>query len=285
MNGLTARLLNAVVNGAKPDVNLDLLLTHAGKNKILLHLLRALNIQGSIRERQESGIGRVVEVVRILSKLLKNYDYAFFKLIKPISYVPADVDLLVDARQARNIVHEVTRLGYTIAVKDPYCITLTKDDSIIDLYVHPSLGGAIFIDGQKLLEYSCTTEFDGAEIKSLERYVEALATASHAVYKERIYTLNDYFTVERWASKKTIKLAQELECEEALKTAINLNKQIRMGILETPYKIPLPTWLTIITRKLRADSLTRATSMNILKTLTDKRIGRLLTSKLTRETY
>jgi len=58
-----------------------------------------------------------------------------------------------------------------------------------------------------------------------------------------------------------------------------------MGILETPYKIPLPTWLTIITRKLRADSLTRATSMNILKTLTDKRIGRLLTSKLRRETY
>jgi len=68
MNELTARLLNAVVNGAKPDVSLDLLLTHAGKNKILLHLLRALNIQGSMREQQELGISKVTKVVQILSK-------------------------------------------------------------------------------------------------------------------------------------------------------------------------------------------------------------------------
>jgi len=43
-------------------------------------------------------------------------------------------------------------LGYGVAVKDPYCITLMRSYSIIDLYVHPSLGGVIFIDGGKLLE-------------------------------------------------------------------------------------------------------------------------------------
>jgi hypothetical protein len=88
-----------------------------------------------------------------------------------------------------------------------------------------------------------------------------------------------YFTVE---SRETIKLAQELRCEEALKITINLNKKIRLGILETPYKIPLPTWLTILTRKFRGDSLTRATSINVLKTLVNKRAGELL---LSRETY
>jgi len=217
MNGLTAKLINAIFNSAKPDIDLDLLLTHAVKNKILLHLLRALNIQGSMREQQESGIRKVIEVVRILSKLLKKYNYAFFKLIKPISYVPADVDILVDESQAEKATHEIIRLGYTIAVKDPYCITLTKGNSIIDLYVHPSLGGAIFIDGQKLLEHTCTVEFNGAEVKSLESYAEALVVACHAIYKERIYTLNDYFTVERWANRKAIRLAQELKCEEALK--------------------------------------------------------------------
>ena len=41
-------------------------------------------------------------------------------------------------------------------------------------------------------------------------------------------------------------------------------------------EIPLPTWLVM---------LTRATSKGMLKTLTNKRIGELLTSKLTRETY
>jgi len=285
MSGLTAKLLNAVVNGAKPDIDLDLLLTYAGKNKILLHLLRALNIQGSIRERQESGIGRVVEVVRILSKLLKNYDYAFFKLIKPIIYVPADVDLLVDARQARNIVHELVHLGYTIAVKDPYCITLTKDDSIIDLYVHPSLGGAIFIDGQRLLEYSCTTEFDGAEIKSLERCVEALATASHAVYKEKIYTLNDYFTIRDWVDKKTFQLAEELKCTPALRLATKLNEAIGKGLVETPYKIPLHIWANLLAQKILEDPLTRSTSRNLLMAIGSRHGLNLLISKFTRESY
>jgi len=56
----------------------------------------------------------------------------------------------------------------------------------------------------------------------------------NTIYKERIYTLNDYFTVERWANRKAIRLAQELKCEEALKTAMNLNRKISLGVLETP---------------------------------------------------
>jgi hypothetical protein len=285
MGSLTAELLKAAVYSTKPDVNLATLLAHARKNKILLHVLRALNIEGPLRDQQELSIRKIVEVVQTLSKLLREYNYAFFKLIKPVSYVPADVDLLIDEGQAEKAALQIMHLGYTVAVKDPYCITLTRGDSIIDLYVHLSLGGVIIIDGHRLLEHKCPMEFNGAEIMSLERYAEALVTALHAIYKERIYTLNDYFTVERWASRKTVKLAQELRCEEALKIAINLNKKIRLGILETPYKIPLPIWLAILTRKLRRDSLTRATSINMLKTLVNKRAGKLLTSKLTRETY
>jgi len=285
MEGLTAELLNAVAYGAKPSFDLAPLLTHARKNKVLLHAIRALNVQSHLREQQELGMRRVVERVEALSKTLKNYNYAFFKLIKPLSYVPADLDLLVDASQVKDVAHELMKLSYTVAVKDPYCLTLMRGDSIVDLYVHPCLGGVIFIDGQRLLEHLCTAEFYGVEVKSLESYAEALVTSSHAVYKERIYTLNDYFTVERWASKEALKLAQELKCEEALETAINLNRKIRSGTLETPYKIPLPIWLALLVRKFKRDGLTRATSTGMLKILTSKRIGKLLTSKLTRETY
>jgi hypothetical protein len=285
MGSLTAELLNATVYSTKPDVDLATLLAHARKNKILLHLLRALNIEGPLREQQELSIRKIVEVVQTLSKLLMEYNHAFFKLIKPVSYVPADVDLLIDESQAEKAAHEIMRLGYTVAVKDPYCISLTKGDSIIDLYIHLSLGGVIIIDGQRLLEHKCPMEFNEVEIMSLESYAESLVAASHAIYKEQIYTLNDYFTVDRWTSKMTIKLAQELRCEEALKVAINLNEKIRLGILETPYKIPLPTWLAILTRKLRRDSLMRVTSINMLKTLINKRAGKLMMSRLTRETY
>ena len=285
MEKLTATLLNVIVCGAKPNVRSDRLLTHARKNKVLLHLLRVLDIQGPLREQQESGMRRVIKVVQVISRLLKDYDYAFFKLIKPVSYVPADVDILVRACQAKKVVHEIMKLGYRVEVKDSYCITLIRGHSIIDSYVHPSLGSMVFIDGQKLLEHACIKEFNGIEIRSLEEYAEALVAASHAIYKERIYTLNDYFTVGKWTSKKTIKLAQELGCEDALKAAINLNRRIRLGMLEAPYKIPLPLWLAMLMQKFRRDELTRATSTCLLRTLTSKRAGRMLMSRLTRETY
>jgi len=202
-----------------------------------------------------------------------------------VSYVPADVDLLVSVNQVESVTKEIMKLGYRVAVKDPYCITLTRGGSIIDLYVHPSLGGVAFINGQRLLEHTQIKKFNGVEVRSLESYAEALVAASHAIYKERIYTLNDFFTVEKWKSKKTIRLAQELSCEIAIKFALDLNRKIRLGLLETPYKIPIPLWLAMLLRKFQSDSLTRATSANILKTLTSKRAGKLFMSKLMRETY
>jgi hypothetical protein len=51
-------------------------------------------------------------------------------------------------------------------------------------------------------------EFNGVEVVSLESYAEALVSAAHAVYKERIYTLNDYFTVKEWTTEETFKLAK-----------------------------------------------------------------------------
>jgi len=114
---------------------------------------------------------RTIEIIRALSRLLKGYDCTLFKLIKPVSYVPSDVDLLINADQLK----EIVVLGYEVAVTDPYCITLTKGDSIIDLYVHLSLGGVVFVNGQELLEHVTIKDFSGGEIKSLENYAEAIA--------------------------------------------------------------------------------------------------------------
>jgi hypothetical protein len=282
---LTEKLLNVVVYGVEPDANLAYLLTHARKNKILLHLLKVLNVQGSLREQQESRINKVIEVIQRLSKLLKDYDYAFFKLIKPVDYVPADVDLLVDVRQAKNAAFEIMRLGYGVAVKDPYCLTLKRGDSIVDLYVHPSLGGMILLNGQKLLEHSCVTEFNGTEVRSLKSYAEALVAASHAIYKERIYTLNDYFTIKEWASTKSFKMAEELSCKHALKLALTLNEKIEKGLLETPFKISIPHWLALLLQKVHDDKLSRASAINIIKALTKHNTRKALMAKFTRESY
>jgi len=99
---------------------------------------------------------------------------------------------------------------------------------------------------------------------SLEKLCWSLVTTSNTIYKERIYILNDYFTVDRWTSKKTIKLAQGLRCEEALRITTNLNKKIRLGILETQYKNFITNMASHTNTKNQIEILTRAASMNML---------------------
>ncbi|MEM2301395.1 MAG: hypothetical protein QXR14_04200, partial [Sulfolobales archaeon] len=267
---LTKRIID-VLDGRGHSLDIDpvMLVEFASRNKVLLHVLRILNIEGSLRASQERAMMRVVEVIRVLSKILRGYDYAFFKLVKPVSYVPADIDLLVRADQAKKITKTIAGLGYRLVVKDPYCITLAKGGSMIDLYTQPSVGGIIFIDGQKLLDHTGIAEFSGVEARVLEKYAEALVTASHAIYKEQIYTLNDYITTKSWISAKSLKLAEELKCKSALKLSIKINHMIERGALETPYKLPPPLWLINMIHKFREDPLTRTTLAHIFNKTQD----------------
>jgi hypothetical protein len=224
-------------------------------------------------------------LVEILSKDLDGFSFAFFKLVKPLSYVPADVDVLVKYDEREEIIRRIEELGFRIKVKEPFCTTLAKDSFIIDVYVHPTLGGTAYMNGQRLLDYVSIKEFNGIKIRTLESYAEALVSAAHAIYKERIYTLNDYFTVKEWATKETFKLAKELKCSSALELAIKINDAIENGLVEAPYKISMHTWAKLLVQKVLRDPLTRSTSKNLIKTLGTKRGIKSLNSKLTRESY
>ena len=281
-------VLNAVLNSGTPSIkkaNIDELIKIAAKNKILLQFLRVTQLDEKLLLLEEAKYRKFLENLALTQEALNNLDHVFIKLRKPVAYVPSDIDILILRNLISKAVHRLMGKGFRIEVAEPYCITMTRNEAIIDLYVYPTLGGIIYINTDKLFEYKEDIEFNGVKIQTLDPSAEALVTMAHSMYKERIYTLNDFFTVEKWMSKKTVRLAQELNCEDALKVAMNLNKKIRLGLLETPYKIPLPLWLALLMRKFQRDSLTRATSVSMLKTLTNKRVGKLLKSKLTRETY
>ena len=281
----TLSLIEVLEGDGVCDVGVDVLIDLASKNKVLLHLLRALDVQGPLREQQELSMRRVTEVVKTISKLLRGCDYAFFKLVKPLSYVPADVDVLVKFEEREEIIRRIEGLGFKVEVKEPFCTTLVRGPFIVDVYVHPTLGGMIYMDGQELLNHVCIKDFNGLRIKSLENYVEALVSATHAVYKERIYTLNDYFTVKEWAREETFKLAEKLKCTSCLNIAVKINEAIEKGLIEAPYKIPVTTWAKLLVRKIINDPLTRSTSKNLVSSIGSKRGLKLLRSKFTRETY
>jgi len=284
---LTKQLINLFESNFNLQVNLDVrnLIEFAMKNKVLLQLLRILNMNGDLRFSQEKAFSDMLLVVETLSKYLKGNEYVFFKLIKPVTYVPADIDLLVSMRHIKRIVKLIDGLGYSVIIKDPYCVTLCKGYSVIDLYTYPSLGGVIFIDGQRLLEHSRETEFNGIEVRSLEPYAEAVVVAAHAVYKERIYTLNDYFTLKKMLSRESFELSKELRCEESLKFIIALNKKIDEELQGLPYKIPAMLWFKLLMQKLYNDELTKITSINLIKTLFNRRFGKQFLAKLTGGSY
>ena len=109
--------------------------------------------------------------------------------------------------------------------------------------------------------------------------------AAHAVYKERIYTLNDYVTVARWLDRRSLELAHRLGVERAVELVYRVNRAVREGVLTLPYKLPLPLWLETLLAKTLKDKMSRTTLPNILKALGSRRVGRQVLSRITRKTY
>ena len=257
----------------------------AFKNKVLLEFLTILNIGGSVRVEQETRLSQTIVAARVLARCLDGLNYAFFKFVKPVKYAPADIDLIVGMEDSFSVVKRIESLGYRVVVAEPYCATLVKGVSIVDVYVHPTIGGIVYLDGAKLLRHVQTVEFNGFKIPVLEPYVEAVVACAHAVYKEKLFTLNDYFTVRNFVTLKSRKLAKELNCQYAIDFVLSLNNKIENNLLSMPYSFPAPLWFTVLLQKVFSDNLTRATCPKILQALADKRAGTQITSKLTRETY
>ena len=265
--------------------SIDEVLRVASLNKVLLHFLRATGFEGELRRREEARLENVVKVVERVAHIFRDLDYAFFKLVKPVIYTPSDIDILIAYDDISSAFSRLRKLGFTVKVIEPYCITMVRGASIVDLYLHPTLGGIIYLDARKLLEHRRLADFHGIEIPTLETYAEALVSIAHAVYKERIYTLNDYATVKGWFSKRTLRLAEELECQQAVGEVLNTHRLVEKHNLTLPYRIPLARWLMVLKHKISHDKVARTTLLNMPEVLRDRRVGRLILSKLVRETY
>ena len=68
----------------------------------------------------------------------------------------------------------------------------------------------MYLNSRELMKHVEKASFNGIEIPVLKSYAKALMAIAHVVYKERIYTLNDYVTVKLWFSEKVLELAKDL---------------------------------------------------------------------------
>ena len=256
-------------------------------NKVLLGFLRRVGYEGPIRVCEE-GLYKhyMVEVSRV-SEALRDLDYALYKFRKPVEHVSVDIDVLVRYEHLPKAVKALTSKGFRVEVSEPYAVTMVRDGTIVDLYTHPSFAWIVYLDGERLLEETETIKIDstGVEARALTKEAETIATAAHAIYKEHMYLLTDYYVTKQWLNNKALKLAKELNAEEAVKTSLKLNIQIEQGLAETPIRLNPAQTAKILTAKFTEDPSFRATSINAIKLATKKRTIQQLISRIRRKSY
>ena len=257
---------------------------NAAKNKVLLGFLRKMNIMNYLW-LEEANYRRFLQGLRLVVRALKNLNVVFIKLRKPVVYVPADIDVLLPRDLVWKAYSRLRNFGFKLDIIEPYTITVRRGDVVVDLYVQPTLGGVIYLDGSRLFDFVKYEDFNDMEIPVLEDYAEALLAIAHSIYKEKIYTLNDYLVVRKWLSRKTLNLAIEMKVLNAVKFVNLINEKVNMYALDLPYRIPIPIWMMLLGEKVFVDKLTRGTLLNLYRATKDLRIGDLIMSKLTRTTY
>lgn len=176
-------------------------------------------------------------MLEVSSEPLRGLDYAFYKFRKPLEHV--SVDVLVHYEHLLKAIKALASKDFRIEVSESYTVTMVKGGTIVDLYTHPSFAWIVYLDGERLLEETETIDmnFTSVEAKALTKDAEVIVTAAHAIYKEHIYLLADYYVVKYWLNNRALSLARELGAEEVVKTALRLNEQIERGQIEASVKL------------------------------------------------
>ena len=277
-----------IVRGRK-DIRIidNSIFDHAARNKILLHVLRRLNVNNELRLDQERKLKVIYNTLTsIWRKLIEFEGVSMIKFFKPIVYVPSDLDILVHEKDLGKTISILRDMGFHIQVVEPYCVTLVNNNGVIvDLYIYPSFSNIIYLDRNILLENTTYLRVDDALIRTLSREAEVLITIAHAVYKENMITLNDYFTITEWFNNRVVDLAKASRILPAVSIVLEYLVMITKGLVEAPVRINLPRLMLVYIDKFLKDNLTRSSLIKVTERLRDKRFGSLILSKITRKTY
>lgn len=283
----TLNLVRSIDSGDIVEDDVKELAKLAKLNKVLLGFLRRVGYGGSLRVREENLYKWYMSEAARVSKALSNLNYALFKFRKPIEHVSVDIDVLVLYEHLPKAVKKLAEAGFRIEVLEPYTVTMVRGEAIVDLYTHPSFAWITYLDGLRLLKEVEVIEIGdtGVEARALSLEAEVVATVTHAIYKEHVYLLLDYYTVKKWTNRRTLDLAEELNAGEALELSLKINEQIERGVVETPLKLNPAQVASILSKKFAKDPYFRSTTLNLLKLLSRRRAVQQLIWRITRKTY
>lgn len=264
---------------------------------------------------------KTADLITIISSLLEESGvrYAIFKTLKPFSYTPADIDVLLwSSRDLAKASKILEKRGLRPLDNDLYGLTMCSVDHDInvDLTTEVAVSSLIYLDKSLLFEHVHQVKVGGFEVQSLKPYADLVTAAAHCMYKEQMYTLSDYYTFALSSQhyQKALELAENAHAKFALETALKLTYDITINAfgsnntlieklrnaiktlspntiiqankpLDIPIKYPPHVLLKGLHEKILEDPISRNSIPNAIKsTLQPRQINKLL-AHITRKGY
>ncbi|MEM3739762.1 MAG: hypothetical protein QXP84_03105 [Candidatus Korarchaeum sp.] len=205
------------------------------------------------RKAQLEELGRFNEVASDLG-----LRYVIIKTFRFPGYVPDDIDVLIHPNSQHLIRKFVSiftnKHGYFLRSKGTTEITLRKivGGTYVDFDVHLDLGAGpyVYLDARTIFENSYLLGLENVNVPVVNKELELIICAAHAVMKEFELTLADLLTFLYLSPSvemiEILKVAESLGLKNALYIFWRLSqfliRRIMLGknTIALPYKIPIP---------------------------------------------
>ena len=243
------------------------------------------------------------------------------KTLRPFAYAGADVDIIIsNPNDFSKAVRELRKQNFTLAgPPDSFTTTLVRQDFEVnaDLQLEVTVSSLPYVNKQILLQNVVDRKINGHTIKTLDAEAEVIVTACHALYKEHMYTLADFYNVALYVKPENVgalcELAKMTQSTAAVSALLMWTQEItraafgvtlpgvdavlvaigshtipnilNCGETQSPRKFSLPLVFLSLADKIYKDSYTRSSLANALyESLSQKQIVALI-HHFSRESY
>lgn len=219
-------------------------------NKIGLLYLSAVDKTNKKNEQLSENYKNLTERNQLLLDVIKEVGstfnektiaYSIFKTIKPFPTTPSDVDVLVNKQhfaQARSL---LSSTGFTISAQDAFSCTMQRGTIIVDLQLQPSVANLPYLPYQLIMGNTRMKNIQGVDVCTPSDEAELLIIACHSIFKEQLFTLNDYYSTvllaERVDIDNLLALARDTKTLKALEIVIRLSAKITESAFGSEFRI------------------------------------------------
>jgi len=150
-----------------------------------------------------------------LNSILGGYgvSFAFFKSIRPYPFTTVDIDVLIFDNFSSAVKYLFSK-GYAFLGSGPESVTFRSPGGVsVDLYREVAVSRVVYVDKDVLRKHVTKVETPFGVVVNLSPEADLVVFANHALVKEHMFTLADYFTVKGLLLRSDVDVLSRLVLE------------------------------------------------------------------------